>query len=407
MRFSDARPITRQPGHHFFGYYGIPPWNASERLYACLESEFHERAPEPGERATLGVVELATERYTPLITTAAWNLQQGAMIHWLPTAPETQLLFNDLDAEAGCFRPVILDLSSGTRRTVPSPIGIGAVSPNGTSALGLDYARLHTQRPVVGYAGGRDRTTGVLAPDDDGVWRINLQTGETTLVLSHAQAMACAPPPPLGQQQPVFFNHTLYNTSGTRFLVFLRYFGETGSLDSAVFTAGADGADLRCSVPWGQKVSHFDWLSGETLMVTVNHPSRRERQYALIRDLPGEGWETRRTLGDGVLVSEGHPSFSPDRKWFVFDSGPDAERKQTLRLYDVTGNRVINVGRYHAALHIRGDWRCDLHPRWNRSGSQVSFDSVHTGDRQVYVVDVRLDGNVDRNVVNVVDGARA
>ena len=158
LGFSEARPITRQPGHHFFGYYGIPPWNASERLYACLESDFHERPPEPGERATVGVVELASGRFTPLTTTAAWNLQQGAMLHWLPTAPETALIFNDLDEDAGCFRPVILDVPSGARRTMPSPVGIGAVSPDGRSALGLDYARLHTQRPVVGYAGGRDCT---------------------------------------------------------------------------------------------------------------------------------------------------------------------------------------------------------------------------------------------------------
>ncbi len=114
LRFSEVRPLTRQPGNHFFGYYGIPPWNASEQLYACLESDFHERPPERGERATIGVVELATGRFKPLTTTAAWNLQQGAMLHWLPTAPETQLIFNDLDEDAGCFRHVyVVDLFEG------------------------------------------------------------------------------------------------------------------------------------------------------------------------------------------------------------------------------------------------------------------------------------------------------
>jgi hypothetical protein len=400
IRHGAARPITRAPGHHFFGYYGIPPWNASQRLYACLRSDFHERPPRPGERAALGVVDLpapgssapGAEPFRALTTTRAWNLQQGAMLHWLPSAPETHLIFNDLDERGACFRPVILDVASGERRTVPSPIGIGAVHPAGGSALGLDYARLHTQRPVVGYAGGQDRTAGVLAPEDDGVWRIDLQTGEASLILSHARAMACAPPPALGREKPLFFNHTLYSPDGARFLCFLRYFNESGALDSAVYTAGQDGAGLRCIVPWGQRVSHFDWLDPQTAMVTVDHPQRPERQYVLIRDLPGEGWETRRPLGEGVLVTEGHPSFSPDRRWFVFDSGPDAERLQTLRLYDLRGDRIVVLGRFYAAPHIKGDWRCDLHPRWNRSGTQVSFDSVHTGERQVYVVDLALGG---------------
>jgi hypothetical protein len=33
--------------------------------------------------------------------------------------------------------------------------------------------------------------------------------------------------------------------------------------------------------------------------------------------------------------------------------------------------------------------RCDLHPRWNRDGTQVCFDSAHEGERQVYAIDVR------------------
>ena len=33
--------------------------------------------------------------------------------------------------------------------------------------------------------------------------------------------------------------------------------------------------------------------------------------------------------------------------------------------------------------------RSDLHPRWNRDGTQICFDSVHEGTRQVYVLNVK------------------
>jgi hypothetical protein len=312
------------------------------------------------------------------------------MIHWLPPAAEAAIVLNDLDADAGCFHPVILDVATGARRDVPAPVGIGAVSPDGSQALGLDYARLHTQRPVVGYAGARDRTAGVLCPDDDGVWRIDLRTGATDLVLSHAAALAVVPAPPLAHERPVFFNHTLYNPSGERFLVFLRYFDDRGALDSAVFTARVGGAGLRCIVPWGNHPSHFDWFSAEEVMITVAHPNGG-RRYLLIRDTTEAGWEAARLLGDpahGVLSTEGHPTFSPDRGRFAFDGPAGRDGTRPLRLFDMASGQETVMDRFYAAPKFKGDVRCDLHPRWNRSGTQVSVDSVHPGDRQVYVVDV-------------------
>ena len=35
----------------------------------------------------------------------------------------------------------------------------------------------------------------------------------------------------------------------------------------------------------------------------------------------------------------------------------------------------------------RSGLHCDLHPRWRIDGKQVTFDSLHEGSRQIYVVD--------------------
>ena len=73
----EARAVTQGPKHHFFGYYGICPWDATEQYLLCLESEFHERPPGAEERAVVGLVELATGKFESLAETRAWNLQQG------------------------------------------------------------------------------------------------------------------------------------------------------------------------------------------------------------------------------------------------------------------------------------------------------------------------------------------
>jgi len=40
-----ARPATRGPKHHFFGYYDKCPWDATGRLLLALEVDFMGRPP--------------------------------------------------------------------------------------------------------------------------------------------------------------------------------------------------------------------------------------------------------------------------------------------------------------------------------------------------------------------------
>ena len=36
----------------------------------------------------------------------------------------------------------------------------------------------------------------------------------------------------------------------------------------------------------------------------------------------------------------------------------------------------------------RSGLHCDLHPRWNFSGTVVAFDSIHEGSRQIYITSI-------------------
>ena len=57
-------------------------------------------------------------------------------------------------------------------------------------------------------------------------------------------------------------------------------------------------------------------------------------------------------------------------------------------LYSPHEHVKVHLGTYHADAQFVGDIRCDLHPRWSPDGQAVTFDSVHGGTRQIYVVDV-------------------
>jgi hypothetical protein len=382
-----AVPATRGPRHHFFGYYGICPWNASGTHLLCLESDFHDRPPAATDKATIGLVDLASGRFEPLAETRAWNLQQGCMLHWLPTDPDRKITYNDrIDNQYGA---VVLDVHSGQKRILPHPIS--ALSHDGRTALSLNYARLKSQRPVVGYAGLPDRYTGQAHPAQDGVYRMDAETGETTVVVSYEQAYEFLSRRPGAEahdldKRTLWFNHTVFNRDDSRFSFVCRWNERVGTIaHTYLLSADVNGGDLRLLMWRG--ASHMDWRSPEELLVWAR--AEEGPYYYLVNDRTG----ARRIVGRDALTRDGHCSFTRDGAWLLTDTGPDAEDLRTLLLWKMalgsTGKqRTVVLGRYRSPPPYRGEIRCDLHPRWSRDERQVCFDSIHEGTRQVYVMDV-------------------
>ncbi len=111
------RTLTNGPKHHFFGYYGICPWNKSGRYLVCLESSFQDRMPSQGEAAAIGLVDSQTGKFSKVAETCTWNLQQGAMLHWNPLNPENEIIYNDQQGDD--VVSVILDVKSSEKRILP------------------------------------------------------------------------------------------------------------------------------------------------------------------------------------------------------------------------------------------------------------------------------------------------
>jgi Tol biopolymer transport system component len=110
----------------------------------------------------------------------------------------------------------------------------------------------------------------------------------------------------------------------------------------------------------------------------------------LYQDEEVEGQVPEPVVLDGrYFLRDGHCSYSPDRNWMLYDSYPDQNRLRHLYVYDLREKRGITLGSYYSPPEIDGDIRCDLHPRWIRAGTAITFDSVHEGQRHVYRMDLR------------------
>lgn len=99
--------------------------------------------------------------------------------------------------------------------------------------------------------------------------------------------------------------------------------------------------------------------------------------------------DTVQVLGREVMTVNGHCSYLPGNGWILNDTYPDRQRKQHLYLYQVETSRRVPLGSFQSPSDYKGEWRCDLHPRFRPNGPSVVIDSTHAGHgRQLYLVDL-------------------
>jgi hypothetical protein len=370
--------ITQGPFFHFFGYYDKTPWDSSGRYLLGLRTAFMDRPPTPDDIAVIGMIDLDSDRlWHTLSETVAWCWQQGTMLQWLPTSAGQKIIFNSRADER--YRATILDATTGERRLLAYPIY--ALSPTGHEAVTLNFSRVHRTRPGYGYRGVSDPWQDQAAPNEDGLYHVDLQTGDCRLTISLAQMAGFEPTRDM-QGAVHWFNHLQFDPTGSRFIFLHRWSQDEELWRTRLFTANPDGSEITLLSREGM-VSHFDWRDENHILAWSRHEG--EDHYHLYQDRS----DHVEVVGPDVLLKDGHCSYSPDRRWILTDEYPDRiHSERTLILYHPQTDRRIDIGRFYSAPQITGEIRCDLHPRWNRTGTHVCLDSIHEGERQMYVINV-------------------
>ncbi len=252
--------ITHGPLHHYFGYIGqsrTVPWNADGRYLLALQVPYQDRLPGAGDAAEVCLIDTRNNYAVRVVDrTLGWNPQQGTMFYWNPEHPETQFFFNDRDPATGKVFTVLFDISAdggrGGRvreyRFDDTPAANAGVAQNGGYFTAINYARMARLRPVTGYRDAWDWTKGVGAPADDGVFRVDVGTGQKTLIVSFAQLKEALRGTVENLDARHFFiNHTLNNRNNDLIYFFCRADFEQqvdGPRVNAVFTVRPDGSEL-------------------------------------------------------------------------------------------------------------------------------------------------------------------
>ncbi len=389
--FVPTRAITRGPRNHWFGYYDKREFDPTSRYVLSNETSFEGRAPTGEDTINVGYVDTKDgDAWREIGQSRAWGWQQGCMLQWVGDRGE-RILWNDREGDSFVCR--LYSMADSSIRTIPRPIY--TISPDGRFGLSVDFRRIDNLRPGYGYDGLSDPHVTVPAPQDSGIWRVDLETGKDELILSLSDVAAI--PWPDGHTHSDawhYFNHLLINPSGTRFIVLHRYRPKfdpktlefEGNFVTRMFTANVDGSDRYILDPSGH-TSHFIWKNDEQVTMwtkPIGHPNGFYQFTDKTREVI--------PVGHNKMPTNGHNTFLADpwSDWILNDTYPDKQTsRQTVYLYHVPSGRRFDLGHFPSPAAYRGEWRCDTHPRSSDDGTLVAIDSPHDGGRQVYLLDIR------------------
>ena len=293
-----------------------------------------------------------------------------------------------------------IDLSTGGTKAYSR--SMYNISRDGKYAIGFPLELLNVTQQGYGMPSREVENPPSLpveASETEGVWRTNLETGESVLLYSVADVASQVPEPMPRPDGTFYFWHSKFNRQGTRILQVLRciFPGFDGGSDrnAMVFTLNAEGKDVR--------FTHHDPVWNSQL---GGHPNWHPDGIHIIRNMKPDGENTkvcqfRYDGSDFRILSEtfkgmGHPSIEPGGRYVMTDHREfhtDGSATTKLLLLDLNRDQEVivckvptfNSGNLEGAIRAL---RVDGHPCWSRDYKKVSLQGTHQGARQLYVVDM-------------------
>ncbi len=374
------RAVTQGPKSHWFGYYDKHQFDPTNRYLLGMQVGFNDRSPMPDDEIRLGMIDLQDgDKWRNFGGTTAWCWQQGCMLQWLPGSGE-HVIYNARHEDG--YHAVIQHIHTGEQKKLQR--AIYAVSPAGKHAVGVNMNRLGITRPGYGYNGFPDPYGDQNHPQDDGIYAIDLESGNAKLIISFEEIIQIRHNESMDNNKH-WFNHLLFSPDGSRFIFLHRWrrmIGDRKSWYTRMLTANPDGSDIHV-VADHDMVSHFIWKNPNQILAWSREENGEDHFH-----LYDEQSDTVQVIGKEVLTRDGHCTYSPDEEWILTDTYPDTNRMQKPMLYRPSDGKLVHLGRFHLPKEYRGEIRCDLHPRWSRDGKSVCIDSLHSGKRQMYLLDV-------------------
>lgn len=403
---------------YFFGYYDKTPLAIDNNKLLAHRVSFDGREVRKGDVAEVGFFDINSGRFHKIDETLAWNWQQGAQLQWLPGSHCKKIVFNTvLD---GRYVAKICDIE--TREFTIVPFAIYAVHPNGKEALGINYERHYWCRDGYNYQCIENTYWDEPFHEDDGIFRIDLTSGESHRIISLPEIVSLKKLPEFSYCDS-WLEHLRYSPSGNRFMFFHRWSSD-GQDVSRVFLANSHNGEDLVMLPDNRFFSHYDWKSDQLLTIWTRNDQNKgaknkKRNFWFLRvkkwikslivkvgSLVGLNMahatfnksrnysrlETFDIVGSAIpaqserqLVGNGHQSWFEDGRRLLNDTYQDESGFRSLMIFDSESQTIDYVGKFYSQYNDCV-YRCDLHPRLSADNKLIVIDSAHKSSRKMIVI---------------------
>lgn len=363
--------------HTFFGYYDITPFSGNDQRLLAMVTASADHDASAKHDIRVGYFNLEDrDQFVEVGQTATWCWQMGCRLQWYPKDPNRLIFYNTLVENQ--YGAVVQDIN---KKNIEKQFNwpIYAIDGDGNIGLSVNFSRLQRLRPGYGYRNLPDNHIAQTSPDNDGIWRIDLEDGSGDLIIDLSRLANFEPLPTMANAQH-YVNHLEFNPSGNRFM-FFHLWAVDGKRYNRLMTSDVNGKNL-CVLEREGTSSHYAWKSETELLATVHYPKNGVR-YNLYTD----GIGLKNVVGKDLLTKDGHPSYSPEGDLLLSDSYPDKFREQHVLLL-AKEDKLVDLKSFYSPLQFRGEIRCDLHPRWNRSGNRICVDTTKSGLRELVLIDL-------------------
>ena len=359
--------VSEKGKHCYFGYYDKSPLdcNSQRVLFVRLPKDAKE-----GDVAEVCLYDMTQKTQTVIGKTSAWNWQQACMEQWVN---DEVVSYNRYDAAKKEYQAVLHNISTGKDKVLSR--AAYAYNTNYTKYLSLNFYRLDKYAKGYGYLYPVD----LMDEKEDGIWEVDVETGDIRLILTLSDVMAYNPHYSEGIQH--YINHVTY-CPDENYVMFIHRWQERGeTFISRLLLFNKETGEITTILDNGH-VSHYCWKNDKELLIFATN-KEMQKGYMIVNIYTGET-----SMVDGLPMEDGHPSYSVDGRRILTDTYPNNGRKQYLFLHDTEKKELKVVDKLWSPFKYYNEYRCDLHPRWSKDNRYVVVDNTATGVRTLNIYKV-------------------